>query len=523
LRISWIPAFGSFYGSDAFDDEAKMTMLRSIYDHARFLSFFQSRKNHLLRESNGLAYAGVYFSEFKEAGLWRQMAFERFDRELVQQINDDGSQIEVSIGYQWLVVDEFEIIHELLSANDLNLPNNDLKLWLEKMFRVLAYTVRPDGTFPQISDGFIHWSFERLAKAGKMFDRPDFSFIGTAGIEGDKPSVTSIAFKNAGWYVMRSDWAKDAKYLFFDAGPYGGHHGHEDKLSIEVFACGQAFIVDSGSYTYESDDQFRNYFVSSLGHNTALVDGLSQVRRWNNINMKPRTGEGEAAIWKTEAAFDYVAASYNEGYGPFRLKKPKRSKVIKDVTHTRHILFVKPDYWLILDDFNAPARHDYQLLFHTNPDVRISSNHDNKVVLHSRHTGTHLLMIPLDPRNVHLDWQTGSESPIQGWYSSMPHIKHPATAIIYERKNCDSTVIGTLLYPVPSFEKGEHIQIEQLPVKGAKAVPLAVHNDEGKDILMISLATGLTYFGDYQSGADVFGVRLDQKGNEKVRFEGHFS
>ena len=76
---------------------------------------------------------------------------------------------------------------------------------------------------------------------------------------------------------MRSDWTEDARWLIFDTGPYGGPHGHEDKLSFELFAYGAPFIVDPGSYTYNRSDPYREYFVGSQGHNTVLVDNKSQV------------------------------------------------------------------------------------------------------------------------------------------------------------------------------------------------------------------------------------------------------
>jgi heparan-sulfate lyase len=67
MRVSWIPAFGLFYESPKFTRDAKLAMLRSIYDHAKFLSRFKTNRNHLIRESNGLAYISIYFFEFKEA------------------------------------------------------------------------------------------------------------------------------------------------------------------------------------------------------------------------------------------------------------------------------------------------------------------------------------------------------------------------------------------------------------------------------------------------------------------------
>ena len=225
-------------------------MLRSLYDHARFLSLFKTSRNHLLRESNGLAFFSIYLPEFKEAKQWQKVALSRLDRELTKQINQDGSHIEVSTGYQWLVIDELEAAYDLLQSNNLTLPKEDLAASLEKMYNMLAYLVRPDNTFPEINDGFIRWQYTRLAKAGKKFGRNDFVFIGTDGIQGKEPRGTSMAFEDAGIYVMRSDWTSEARYLLFDAGPYGGPHGHEDKLSIELFAFGQPFIVDSCSYTY---------------------------------------------------------------------------------------------------------------------------------------------------------------------------------------------------------------------------------------------------------------------------------
>jgi hypothetical protein len=265
LRVSWIPCFGLFYNSPEFTDEVKILMLRSIYDHARFLSYFKTTRNHLLRESNGLAHTSIFFQEFKAAESWLKIALRRFEKEIKRQINQDGSHIEMSTGYQWLAVDEFETMHKLLMANNLSLPNEDLCVFLEKMYSMLAYVMRPNGTFPEINDGFIRWPSSRLAYAGKIFNRDDLVYIGTAGKQGSAPRKTSLGFNDAGLYVMRSNWTKDANYLIFDAGPYGGYHGHEDKLSIELYALGQAFIVDSGSYTYDREDPYRNYFVGSQG------------------------------------------------------------------------------------------------------------------------------------------------------------------------------------------------------------------------------------------------------------------
>ena len=519
MCASWIPTFALLYKSPTFTDEAKLIMLRSIYDHGRFLSLFKTNRNHLLRESNGLAYVSVYFPEFKEAGLWQQVALTRFDQELTNQVNQDGSHIEVSTGYQWVVVDEFEKVYDLLRSNNISLPNEDLASRLKKMYHVLAYLIRPDGTFPEINDGFIRWQSSRLAQAGKIFGCNDLIYIGTAGKHGTQPDDISKGFSDAGLYVMRSDWTREARYLLFDAGPYGGPHGHEDKLSIEVFAFGQSFVVDSGSYTYERTDPFRNYFVGSQGHNTILIDGQSQIRRWNKENLNPKPALGNHATWVSQADFDYVAATYDEGYGAFSLQKPKEPEIIKDVTHTRRILFVKPDYWIMVDELQASGPHNYQLLFHTHPDVKVAIKSGNKAMVRRSPDSPALYLIPALPHNVRPSCQAGNEAPIQGWYSVDHHHKTPTNVVIFERKNSVTTVLTTLLYPCSAGQVCDAVSIEPIEMSVGKGLSFVVNTNHGRDYVMFSQNDDLKEFGRYQSRGILAGFRTDKDGNILTRFE----
>jgi hypothetical protein len=520
LRISWIPCFALFFDSVNFTDNAKLIMLRSIYDQANFLSHFKTRQNHLLRESNGLASAGIYFSEFKEAKSWVKIALSRFDEELKKQINQDGSQIEMSIGYQWLVADEFDNIHDFIQKNELSLPQENLSVWLEKMFALLAYVMRPDGSFPEINDGFIRWTRERLEQVGRKFNRDDLLFIGTDGEQGSLPEICSIDFGDAGFYVMRSDWNREARYLFFDAGPYGGHHGHEDKLSIEVYAFGRPFIVDSGSYTYEKEDPYRNYFVSSYGHNTILVDGRSQIRRWHKNHMNPKPARGNHARWISQSDFDYVASTYNEGYGCFSLKKPSLPEIIEDVIHTRRIFFVKPDYWIMVDEIRATDPHDYQLLFHTPPELAVSVEDDQKVILGTKSDHSRFCLLPVNSHDMKVQCLSGVEQPIQGWFSVDHHIKVPSTTVIYEKKNCRSTTFTTLLCPVRADKNIDDIFIKPLQVNEDQVRSFNIRTPNGNDDVILAFNNGLKRI-DHNDSVTKIGVTRRDHNNHIIRqFEG---
>ena len=140
----------------------------------------------------------------------------------------------------------------MIDSHNLELPSENLKLCLEKMYHVLSNLVRPDGTFPEINDGFIRWKYKRLANTGKKLNRKDFIFIGTNGQHGIPPRKASIGFKDAGFYVMRSDWSQKAKYLLFD-----GTYFHKN-------GC-LAILMDyrtknSLSYTYMDKESYHNVY-----------------------------------------------------------------------------------------------------------------------------------------------------------------------------------------------------------------------------------------------------------------------
>jgi hypothetical protein len=519
MRVSWIPSFAIFLKSQHFSPEARMAMLRSIYDHARFLSLFKTKLNHLLREINGLAIVSVYFPEFRDAKKWLDIALSRLEGEILVQINPDGSHVEISTGYQWLVLDELESIYDLLKVHGSSSLVETLGAILENMYQLLVYVIRPDGTFPEINDGFLRWHHHRMVSAARKFKRTDFLFVGSDGLQGTPPVQCSKAFDNAGWYVMRSGWNPDARYLFFDAGPHGGFHGHEDKLSIEVFAFGQSFIVDSGSYTYEKEDPYRAYFVGSQGHNTLLVNGLSQMRRWIDEPLSNQKKPENFATWISNDTFDYVSSCYAGGYGEFSMEKPKKGSIITDVKHTRHILFVKPDYWIIVDEIKASRPYYYDLLFHAPPGVMVKDVGNKQIILRKSENGPGLRIIPAEPDSIEVSWVAGAETPIQGWYSVGHLKKAPSKAVSYRCGHNKSVFLLTVLFPFPAGQGKELFELKPLPVKGSDGKAIKLTWGDGIDYLMFSRNRVPKQFVGHESSGEVCFIRTDREGQVLNRFE----
>jgi hypothetical protein len=359
------------------------------------------------------------------------------------------------------------------------------------MYEYLAAVIRPDRSFPQLNDGFILWDAVRLENAAAKSGWHETEFVGSGGTSGSQPHYCSRSFPNAGIHVMRSDWTGLARYLIADTGPYGGPHGHEDKLSFELFAHGASFIVDPGSSTYEKSDPYRNYFVGSQGHNTVLVDGKSQVRRWDTKHMTPTVQDKRHGQWRSCDEYDFASGIYNEGYAPFSLTVPNEVQADIDAVHQRDFVFVKPEYWVLVDYLHATVAHDYQFVFHLAPDVLVESIAESCALVRSDRNGARLIIRAMSSAALSCEMFAGSEDPIQGWYSSDHHVKCPAPALAFEARRATSMCVAWLLYPLAPEVSADSVKACWLDQENREFLKFALNRNEDIDSYSIQCDVGI--------------------------------
>jgi hypothetical protein len=248
---------------------------------------------------------------------------------------------------------------------------------------------------------------------------------------------------------MRSGWDPDARWLWFDGGPFGYGHQHEDKLQLIVEAYGKLLLVDPGNFTYERS-KWRNYFIDSPSHNVVLVDGQPQRRRGaprdTYIAKQPLP-----AVWKPGVDADYVSATFDENFG---------GDVKRNVTHTRAVLFVKPDFWVVLDTLqpNDSKPHTYDALFHFDARVktgglRVRTENDgdaNLTVVARPDTGLSLKVVE------------GQEDPVQGWLPRGLSAVRPAPVGIFTAQGARQE----MLYVLAPSPKGAPDPVESVEPLG---------------------------------------------------------
>ncbi len=161
-----------------------------------------------------------------------------------------------------------------------------------------------------------------------------------------KPAgVLSRMFPSGGYAVMRTGWERDAHQMIVDVGPLGcpvsAGHGHADLLSIQCSAFGEPVLVDAGTYCYTPETEWRNYLPrhGSAQHrdDRRLRPGRDRQARSAGEDVRACT----CASGARNAECDFVDASH-DGYD--------------GITHRRRVLFVKPDYWVVVDDVTADLK-----------------------------------------------------------------------------------------------------------------------------------------------------------------------
>lgn len=153
-------------------------------------------------------------------------------------------------------------------------------------------------------------------------------------------------FSNINWAVLRTGWDADAAVLAISSGARTAH-SHLDANHILVHAFGETLLRDLGARGYpegyfSEGGKARYYWSDTRGHNAILMDGLGQ-------RTELGTG-GQITEFLNGPHCDYVCSDATRAY------PDKALKVL------RHVVFVRPGYFLVIDDLAAKWKTRWQWL-----------------------------------------------------------------------------------------------------------------------------------------------------------------
>lgn len=214
-------------------------------------------------------------------------------------------------------------------------------------------------------DGRAQWLADETNRAGVALDSAAY-----LNLVWHNPAVKPAAprdlptlrhFDDMEIVFMRSGWHGDESVMAIKCGPGSGHraarrdnhtacggHMYPDAGGILLFAHGDLLVSEAG-YARKM----------SAYHNVALINGLGQLSEGGDWyeDIEFRKGHPVPFILRVEPGTrrDYVVADATNAYPPAAgLKR-----------YLRHVIFIKPDAWLIVDEFETAKPGRFDVLFHS--------------------------------------------------------------------------------------------------------------------------------------------------------------
>ena len=368
---TWVKAIDYIKGTKFYTDELKEKFEKSLKQHIDVLiekhAFFQKGSNWGVIQDSGLFCAAAYFNDKKNMNL----AIERLSQQTDLQIMNDGMHWEQSSGYHNAVL--FCLLNDLLVAKR---SGYEISKSLNDKIYSMAYVnlkwVKPNGQQPLLGDSDANDIRDVLCRCAIIFDSAEFKSLaydvldydsawifGTEGIKKFKsldkklPEFECTALRDSGSYILRSDWSKTANWLCMHNGYTGGGHAHADKLHFDLMIGGKDVLVDSGRCTYMYNDK-RKFIKEPEGHNTCIIgdkDFLVMDTQWSVINP---------ALSVQYPMYDNEKCTLIGG-GHLGYLESAETFV------EREILYIKPNIYIVLDNFKCHCKNTYHQFFHFAP------------------------------------------------------------------------------------------------------------------------------------------------------------
>ncbi|WP_369173005.1 alginate lyase family protein [Streptomyces sp. R28] len=433
--------------SGLFEDNP--VALNQIWHHQRWLAAFPSRgssaNNHVIAEAAGQLAAACAFDWFPSSERWRTGALRSLERHLRGNTYLSGLNRELATEYHGLVLELGLAAVAEADAAGVPVPAT-VRLVLLRMTDALAAVVdnrlRPprqgdaDDGHGLIVDGAgtDRWA-SLLATGDAVFGRLAWwpavtgtdvrtpllaALIRPYPNKGTAPAVTRPAsrpaqFADAGMTILRGPqeiWCR------CDGGPHGflsiAAHAHADALSVEVRHDGVDVLADPGTYCYHGQPEWRQYFRSTLGHNTLQLDGGDQ------------SVSGGPFLW-TRHARSRVLVSDTSGEGVARWCAEHDG--YEGSVHRRRVeLAAESQELRVVDEVRGPRRA-VRLAFHLGPAIAADLVDNRAQLTWTRDGEDRSAVLDLPGQ---LSWQAhrGETDPPLGWYSAGFGRKEPTTTLV---------------------------------------------------------------------------------------------
>lgn len=403
IRVnSWIWCYGFI---DKFNNDKaeklKRNLLKGINQHCLFIeknfSFFSSANNHLIVEATVLCIAGILFRTLPYAERWLEKGLKILKKELKKQVHPDGVNAEQAFHYQAFVMEVLFLLIILARKTNIGLPKI-IDTSLKNMCEFFAEIIDQNGNIPEVGDsdegqivnltgqkfnyykllltlGAVVFNNSFFKAKGNYFNEQAYWLLGPEGLKKysclkvKNKNEGSKIFKKGGYGIIKYKDKEKERIMLFDFAPIGldplAAHGHADALSITLSIDGKPVFIDPGTYIYNVQQEWRNYFRRTVNHNTIC------------INSKDQSVIGGPFLWTKKAKAKLIQYTSNDQYEFISAQHDG----YKPLIHKRSIFFIKPDLWVILDTISGSSSYQFELTYNIASGIQVLETKNDELSL----------------------------------------------------------------------------------------------------------------------------------------------
>lgn len=247
--------------------ELERKLIENIYQQYQYLLATQEMAllaNHYFENLKAILICSLLFGEDKKYKTY----FVKFCGQIKEQILTDGLHYERSIMYHKIVLEDILRVYSVLDGR------KEYRNDAEKLLLVIETMA---GALASVSCGFSKTPLFNDAGNNVAKDT-DTLLKAVREITGRGILAEQTSFEVAGYYKLYAGKST----LLFDCGQIGpsymGGHAHCDCLSFELSIGGRILFINSGTYQYQG--RLRQFFRSTMAHNTIMIDDREQAELW---------------------------------------------------------------------------------------------------------------------------------------------------------------------------------------------------------------------------------------------------
>jgi hypothetical protein len=248
-------------------------------------------------------------------------------------------------------------------------------------------------------NGHAEWLAQKiLSLSGSRSDywRPYYVyefFYYNPSIQLDPPDDLPLdkTFDDLGIVTWRTGWGDDDLVFGLKSSAYGGKFNTNSYVNNQYpFDASDArahvghdhpdantFYLYKGSVDLASEKDRYQVFVTD-NHNTILVDQQEQFRLdwqiWPSIRNNLDNIDGKIKAVYTTPDFNYLSADATNLYREKIDNVTPGASVINEFT--RHVIFAKPNYLIMVDNLRSDTTHRYDWIYHVSESGSISVEND---------------------------------------------------------------------------------------------------------------------------------------------------